>query len=637
MASVVDVEATGNPYVDGLLYGVKWTGKVVYSFGDPYDHPRPPDYYVSDAQLGAAKAIIDGSVNNKTGQFQSYANIAALTQLDISRQFYVGGIYIYQSDKGNPVAIATPPTTHDPSVTFGRALNGTAHDLRTPSLGNYAYLVHLQMFGEMVGLKPASETGGVDGAAVPTDRDALEYTVMSQRSYPGGPASTDYTVGAWDHPQTYMALDILAMQTLYGADYTSYATDTIYGWNPLTGQMSLNGKGNGTPGANKIFMTIWDGGGNDTYDFSAYATSVIVDLAPGASSLASQAQRAFLGDGVYARGNIYNSYLFHDNPASLIENAIGGSANDTLRGNQADNVLNGGGGADTLTGLTGNDSYVVDDLRDTIVEAAGEGTDMAYVRVSGFVLPANVENAKIEDGFGDLEVRGNSLANVLTGNADDNAIYGGAGADQLYGKLGNDHLDGGTGPDVMVGGSGDDTYIVDNFSDVVYEAKNQGNDTLWTSVNRGLDNNFENIVLFGAATVGGGNSLDNIVSGNELNNELWGGGGIDSLYGHGGSDRLFGEAGNDYMTGGKGIDAYYGGAGYDYAILEKGGGLDYFVDWNVAQDRVVFDSAIFPSIGAALTAAFQNGTDVVIWDGHDGIVLQNAKLTELTTSNFLFV
>ncbi|MCB4771999.1 hypothetical protein LGR54_25685, partial [Ancylobacter sp. Lp-2] len=68
----------------------------------------------------------------------------------------------------------------------------------------------------------------------------------------------------------------------------------------------------------------------------------------------------------------------------------------------------------------------------------------------------------------------------------------------------------------------------------------------------------------------------------------------------------------------------------------KGGGVDYFVDWNVTRDRVVFDSAIFSSIGAAMTAAFQSGTDVVIWDGHDGIVLQNAKLTDLTSSNFLF-
>ncbi|HSI73763.1 MAG TPA: hypothetical protein VK934_11365, partial [Fimbriimonas sp.] len=120
-------------------------------------------------------------------------------------------------------------------------------------------------------------------------------------------------------------------------------------------------------------------------------------------------------------------------------------------------------------------------------------------------------------------------------------------------------------------------------------------------------------------------------------NNLYGGGGSDSLYGHDGIDRLFGEDGNDYMTGGRGTDAYYGGAGYDYAILEEGGGVDYFVDWNVTRDRVVFDSAIFSSIGAAIDAAFQNGTDVVIWDGSDGIVLQNAKLANLSTSNFLIV
>ncbi|GAB4073151.1 hypothetical protein GCM10028812_52940 [Ancylobacter sonchi] len=57
----------------------------------------------------------------------------------------------------------------------------------------------------------------------------------------------------------------------------------------------------------------------------------------------------------------------------------------------------------------------------------------------------------------------------------------------------------------------------------------------------------------------------------------------------------------------------------------------------MTRDRVVFNSDIFPSISAVLTAAFQSGTDVVIWDGDDGIVLQNAKLDDLSTSNFLFV
>src|SRR5207237_9272354 len=51
---------------------------------------------------------------------------------------------------------------------------------------------------------------------------------------------------------------------------------------------------------------------------------------------------------------------------SVIENAIGGSGNDTTTGNSADNTLTGNGGNDTLTGGTGNDTI-----------DGGTGTDTA--------------------------------------------------------------------------------------------------------------------------------------------------------------------------------------------------------------------------------------------------------------------
>ena len=673
-ASTTTVSATGDDYIDGLVEGVKWTGQPKFSFSLELEQRLTVGALFSGSVIDWGG---DGDVN---GTLSLYGSLTSLINLDLKRKpptsydewgdpRYSNNGDIRISNGGGfegDFLARSPGSGNGGDIRFSPSLNGTEHDLRHPSLGNYAHLTFLQAIGQSLGLKPASTPGGVAGVAVPEDRDSLEYTVMSGRTYPGGPTGAfgagTYAAGIFDHPQTYMALDIQALQRLYGADYSTNATNSVYRWDPATGTMSINGVAQSVPGqyldlqeepdswndgypkkihpgANKIFLTIWDGGGTDSYDLSNYTGDVSVDLSPGGHSLFSQAQRANLGNGIFAQGNVYNSYLYKDNPASLIENAVTGSGNDTLRGNSADNSLNGNTGADTMIGLAGDDIYYVDNLGDLVIEAAGEGTDTVYVRMNGYVLPANVENGAISTRVQfdppPIELHGNSLANILAGNADANLLYGEAGADQLYGHEGRDHLDGGAGPDQMIGGTGNDTYIVDNLSDIVFEKPGEGTDTLWTSVNRGLDNDFENIVLFGSATIAGGNALNNTVSGNALGNDLYGGAGSDSLYGQDGYDRLIGEDGNDYMTGGKGTDAYYGGAGYDYAILEEGGGVDYFVDWNVTQDRVVFDSDIFSSIGAALKAAFQSGSDVVIWDGSDGIVLQNAKVADLTTSNFL--
>ena len=59
-----------------------------------------------------------------------------------------------------------------------------------------------------------------------------------------------------------------------------------------------------------------------------------------------------------AVGNVANAYLYNDDPRSLIENAMGGSGNDTLIGNQANNMLAGGAGNDILASIDGNDTLL---------------------------------------------------------------------------------------------------------------------------------------------------------------------------------------------------------------------------------------------------------------------------------------
>ena len=59
-----------------------------------------------------------------------------------------------------------------------------------------------------------------------------------------------------------------------------------------------------------------------------------------------------------------------------------------LIGNDGDDQLYGGAGANTLIGGKGNDGYYVDSVLDRIIELPGEGADRVEATVS-FTLPEN--------------------------------------------------------------------------------------------------------------------------------------------------------------------------------------------------------------------------------------------------------
>ncbi|MDK4539837.1 calcium-binding protein, partial [Kingella kingae] len=133
---------------------------------------------------------------------------------------------------------------------------------------------------------------------------------------------------------------------------------------------------------------------------------------------------------------------------------------------------------------------------------------------------------------------------------------------------GNDTLDGGEGVDQLSGGKGDDIYIVDNTSDTVTEAANEGKDTVISSVNYTLSANVENLTLVGKANLSGtGNDLDNVITGNRGNNTLIGGKGNDTY--------VFSKAGghDTIITRGGGNDTLrFAGINMD-AVLNKTGGV----------------------------------------------------------------
>jgi Ca2+-binding RTX toxin-like protein len=255
-------------------------------------------------------------------------------------------------------------------------------------------------------------------------------------------------------------------------------------------------------------------------------------------------------------------------PTVEADTIYGNGGNDNLSGLAGNDLIDGGSGADRMQGGLGNDTYVVDNAGDVIVEAAGEGVDTVQSSVT-FTLADNVENLTLT-GTSSTNGIGNALDNVITGNSGNNILAGLGGADRLLGgssgtdtatyaasgagvavslttNVGHggdaegdtlsgidnltgskydDTLEGGSGTNILDGGAGIDT--------VTYEHASRGVTaslaiTDQQSTGMGFDRllNFENIT---------GSTFADTLTGNVGANVLSGLGGADTLTGRGGAD-----------------------------------------------------------------------------------------------------
>jgi Ca2+-binding RTX toxin-like protein len=184
--------------------------------------------------------------------------------------------------------------------------------------------------------------------------------------------------------------------------------------------------------------TMAGGLGNDIYIVDSSADIVVEAVGAGIDQVRSTALSYTIG------ANVENLTFIGVGSFSGTGTATG----NILTGGAGNDTLNGLGGADTLTGGLGNDTYVVDVVGDTVIEAAGAGTDTVLSTSTAYTLALNVENLTQTGAAAVLT--GNTLANVLTGGAGNDTLRGLDGADRLIGGLGNDTLDGGLGNDVFV-------------------------------------------------------------------------------------------------------------------------------------------------------------------------------------------
>jgi Ca2+-binding RTX toxin-like protein len=348
-----------------------------------------------------------------------------------------------------------------------------------------------------LGLKHPHDSGG-SGVIGNINTDTIANSVMSYRSYvnqtPGSNLNQSF------YPTTPMLHDIAAIQYLYGANMNTRKDNTVYQWAP--GQ--------------QILETIWDAGGTDTINWSNQSKSALINLNAGEWSQLGPGYTIWRTDGSSFIENRTLAIAY----GVTIENAIGGSGNDTIIGNRAPNSLSGYSGNDSLYGEEGND-----------------------------ILYGEAGNDWL---FGDL---GLGVAYIGVYNYGNDTLYGGSGSDYLNGGEGHDYLYGGTEYDLLVGYLGNDTLKGEDGNDIVDGG--DGNDNLF----------------------GGWN--DDTLYGGKGDDLLYGGTYGDILYGGEGNDSLIGF---DSQSSWIEWDTFYGGAGSDTFVLGDSSKVFYATTSNAYSD-----------------------------------------------------
>nr|MBW4678432.1 M10 family metallopeptidase C-terminal domain-containing protein [Desmonostoc geniculatum HA4340-LM1] len=414
---------------------------------------------------------------------------------------------------------------------------------------------------------------------------------------------------------------------------------------------ATGGTGNDTLTGNTLNNNLIGGGGNDqlqglagndTYSFvanSALGTDTITETTTGGTdtiNFSGTTTAVNLNLGLTTLQTVNSNLKLILSANNVIENATGGTGNDTLIGNTLNNNLIGGGGNDQLQGLAGNDTYsfVANSAlgTDTITETTTGGTDT--INFSGTTVAVNLNL-----GLTTLQTVNSNLKLILSAN---NVI------ENATGGTGNDSLTGNTLNNTLIGGDGNDTYsFVANSAlgtDTITETTTGGTDTINFSgttvavnLNLGLttlqtvNSNLKLILsannVIENATGGTGNDS---LTGNTLNNILIGGDGNDQLQGLEGNDNLQGGNGNDTLTGGVGNDKYLFQSN---SVFNTSLGVDYITDFQVGEDQIVLSKTTFNAVTNTVGQAL---TDFAVVTNDQFVNASNARIVFSQGSDKLF-